>query len=453
METFGRERRHRYYTAAAFRALVAREGLDDSAATYANIDHSTIGGFASTSSSVFYEDEKTLISYADSFKDKLNAGNRRHKLKNPIMPDGSVKIGRPRKTPASGVKEGTGKHTAAVAAKANCKRKREEGDQEDADNQEVNGETPVKRKRGRPPKKPRLDADAGVEGIDQIVTQGVGEQGKAELVSPKKRARLTKQKPSDTTQEAGGPLADQPANSEEVVTSQKKRGRPFKQKPEIIDTRADGTQQTNGEDGGASEDAPPKKRGRPAKQRQTSPPHIVDSNQPSTQTSNNDAKSIIPPTVLGASPELGNASVGNNIAGSSHIQPEEARRSPRNRSAIFHENNSFSKQQTLPKIPVVPKATKMASDAINEPVSVGNRGGSMLLVEVSQDRDVNLTVGQVPQSSQSHSAAPSSSFTMASVPSMEAEVHRDVPELNVGVNSTATYRVNPLIDRRILRHS
>jgi hypothetical protein len=54
METFGRERRHRYYTVAAFRALVAREGLDDSATRYANIDYSAIGGFASISPGALY---------------------------------------------------------------------------------------------------------------------------------------------------------------------------------------------------------------------------------------------------------------------------------------------------------------------------------------------------------------------------------------------------------------
>jgi hypothetical protein len=269
----------------------------------------------------------------------------------------------------------------------------------------------------------------------------VGEQGKAELVSPKKRGRPPKHKLSDTTQEAGDLRVDQPANSEEVVTVPQKRGRPPKQKPEIIDTRADGTQQTNSEDGGAastSENAPPEKRGRPAKQHRMSPPRIVDSGEPPSQTFNNDAESIIPPTVLGAPPELGNASVGNDITGPSQIQPEEARRSSRKRKAVFHENNSFSKKQIPRKTRVVPKATKMASDVIDEPASVGNRGGSML-IEVSQDRNVSLTAGQVPQSSQSHSAVPSSSFTVASVSSMEAEDRRDVPEPNVGVNTIVTY--------------
>jgi len=366
METFGRERRHRYYTVAAFRALVAREGLDDSAATYADIDHAAIGGFASSSPSIFYDDEKALASYADSFKGRLNAGNRKHKLKNPIMPDGSVKIGRPRKRPANGPKERMGKPT--TAAKADRKRKRENDDQEDADNQD--GKAPVKRKRGRPPKKPRLDVDTGVEGIDQICTQGVEEQGKAELISPRKRGRPT--------------WIDQPANSDEV---------------------------------------PPKKRSRSAKQRQTSPPRIVDSDQPPTQTSNNDAETIIPPNVPGVPPELGNASVANNIASSSQILPEEVRRSPTKRKAVFPENNSFPRKQTPPKTSVVP----------------GIRGGSMLLVGIPQDRNVSLTTDQIPQSSVLHSAVPLSSFTVASVASMEAEGHRDVPEQNVDVNTTVTY--------------
>src|ERR1700692_1342801 len=79
METFGRERRHRYYTVAAFRTLVAREALDDSATGYTDIDYSAIGGFSSMHPDAFFQDERILMIYSDSFKDKLNAGSRKYK--------------------------------------------------------------------------------------------------------------------------------------------------------------------------------------------------------------------------------------------------------------------------------------------------------------------------------------------------------------------------------------
>jgi len=421
METFGRERRHRYYTVAAFRALIAREGLDDSAASYADIDYSAIGGFASISPNAFYEDEKTLMTYADSFKDKLNAGNRKYKLKNPIMPDGSVKIGRPRKKPANGSQKGRGK-----AAAAGRKRKREVGDQEDVDNREANGDASVKPKRGRPPKKSRLDTNLEAEDSNQISTQGVGGQGRTEVVSAKKLGRPPKKKPSGTTQEADGPGVDQPASSEEGATAPKKRGRPPKQKPNVFDHTADGTQQTTGEDGEAmstSEGAPPKKRSRTTKQCQTPPPRTWESDKPAQDSVNETITSRID---LGAPPEHGNVSVGNVIAGSSDMQLEETRRSLRKRKPVFREDNFLSTKQTPRKNPVLPG------------------GISMLSIKTPQDRNVNLTVGESPLlSSESQSAVPSGNLTAPSVSvgpvrMVEGHGHDHVPEVNVGLNTTVT---------------
>ena len=166
METHGRERRHRYYTVAAFRALAAREGLDDSAISYANVDFSAVGGFTSFPPNYFYDDKEMLTIYVDTFKDKLNAGKDwKSKGKKSLMPDGTTKIGRPKKTQPSNSKKGK----AADAGGRAHKRKREDGDQENGGNNSMQADPPTKRKRGRPPKKPRLDID------DENAAEDVGQ--------------------------------------------------------------------------------------------------------------------------------------------------------------------------------------------------------------------------------------------------------------------------------------
>ena len=100
METSGRERRHRYYTVASYRKLVTKENLDNSTAGYADVDFTIVGGFLEFNPNLFYSDQNTLHKYQDDFKDKTRAKiakPRKHPLKNPILPDGTVKQGRPRK--------------------------------------------------------------------------------------------------------------------------------------------------------------------------------------------------------------------------------------------------------------------------------------------------------------------------------------------------------------------
>lgn len=102
METSGRERRHRYFTIASYRKLVAKENLDNSTAVHTEVDLSNVGGFASVDPTLFYDDQTTLFEYQDVFKDKERAKTgrgRKRPPKNPILPDGSIKQGRPRKYP------------------------------------------------------------------------------------------------------------------------------------------------------------------------------------------------------------------------------------------------------------------------------------------------------------------------------------------------------------------
>lgn len=98
METSGRERRHRYYTIAAYQALVAKENLDETASSYATVNFASVGGFLSVDPNMFYQDEASLFRYQDEFKE-ADKGGSKNPPKNPILSDGSIKQGRPRKYP------------------------------------------------------------------------------------------------------------------------------------------------------------------------------------------------------------------------------------------------------------------------------------------------------------------------------------------------------------------
>lgn len=126
MESSGRERRHRYYTISSYRSLVAKEKLDDKTASYlTNLVESepdSVGGFASFNSSEFYQSPEQLIEYQNKGKPVVTKGFKRRKkaLKNPIMPDGTVKLGRPRKYPIGEAPAVKRKRAREEAAASGC---------------------------------------------------------------------------------------------------------------------------------------------------------------------------------------------------------------------------------------------------------------------------------------------------------------------------------------------
>lgn len=112
METSGRERRHRYYTVAAYQKLVAAEQLDKTSAGYGEIDISETGGFASCPEALFFDSTVDLHKYEDTFHREgriPTKGKAKKGYKNPILPDGSVKKGRPRKHPPKDGASSSGK--------------------------------------------------------------------------------------------------------------------------------------------------------------------------------------------------------------------------------------------------------------------------------------------------------------------------------------------------------
>ncbi|KAF8912964.1 hypothetical protein CPB84DRAFT_1670756 [Gymnopilus junonius] len=100
METSGRERRHRYFTVANYLKLVLKEELDKSSAGYADVDLNEVGNFQPVKNEYFYEAESELAQYCDTFKDtgkNRTTKTRKVTQKNPVLPNGKVKRGRPRK--------------------------------------------------------------------------------------------------------------------------------------------------------------------------------------------------------------------------------------------------------------------------------------------------------------------------------------------------------------------
>ncbi|KAI8995421.1 hypothetical protein BD414DRAFT_410090 [Trametes punicea] len=150
-ETHGRERRYKYYTVANYLALADREGFEDR--RYRDVDMSHVGGFFPIEADAFYEEEEEAVKHVAALtlskREGPSTAKGKKKRVNPILPDGTVKKGRPRKHP---LPDGT-----PASTQKGKKRKREddavaeEGLQEDQG--ERTGEPPPKKKRGRPPKK------------------------------------------------------------------------------------------------------------------------------------------------------------------------------------------------------------------------------------------------------------------------------------------------------------
>lgn len=122
METYGRERRHRYFTIATYKTVMATENLQDAYAH--NIDPLRIGEFADVDHGLFYASDEQLSAFLDS-SDK-------------------------------GAKVPKGKQRATVSIALGVKRKRPSGDTS-ADEGEEDLEARSTPKRGRPRKAPVAD--------------------------------------------------------------------------------------------------------------------------------------------------------------------------------------------------------------------------------------------------------------------------------------------------------
>lgn len=126
METSGRERRHRYFTAANFCRLVDQEELDKDSSGYSDLDLKNVGGFLPVMPQLFYSAEEELINYSDTFKDadrRPKKPKKKKVLKNPILPNGKVKRGRPKKVVNDGVEP-----SVSTKPRKNKRKREDEGE-------------------------------------------------------------------------------------------------------------------------------------------------------------------------------------------------------------------------------------------------------------------------------------------------------------------------------------
>lgn len=177
-ETYGRERRHRWFTFRGYKALLNQENINE-AEHEPPVDLAHTGGFTDMSPELFYDTQERLNQHQDTNSREEMTKKKRKPPKNPILPDGTVKRGRPRKDQPS-----------------TSKRKREDLAEDDG----VDGQ-------GRPSKRAKtveaggnvvLDADQGTPAVEP---------------TPRKRGRPPKRKPE------GEPP---------VTPTPRKRGRPPK---------------------------------------------------------------------------------------------------------------------------------------------------------------------------------------------------------------------------------
>ncbi|KAJ8462329.1 hypothetical protein ONZ51_g10973 [Trametes cubensis] len=214
-ETHGRERRYKYYTVANYLEIADREGFEDK--RYRDVDMSCVGGFLPVEDGAFFEAEEELTKHVNvltlSKREAPSTAKSKKKRVNPILPDGTVKKGRPRKSAAA-----DGTPASTVKGK---KRKREEPAEGEAAAQEGagdgTGEPPPKKRRGRPPKKvePAPTAEAG----------GPGEETASSIVK-RKRGRPPQNVVTPNAQNDAS--ASTTAGSSTQTPAPKRRGRPPK---------------------------------------------------------------------------------------------------------------------------------------------------------------------------------------------------------------------------------
>ena len=178
-ETYGRERRHRWFTFKGYKALLNRERIAE-AEHELPVDLENTGGFTEMSPELFYGSQDQLHQHQDTTAREETTKKKRKPPKNPILPDGTVKRGRPRKD-----QSGTNK------------RKREGGDPVEGDEADSRPQPPKRTKTAAAGENSVADPNQGTPAMDP---------------TPKKRGRPPKRKPE----------------GEPPVAPVRKRGRPPK---------------------------------------------------------------------------------------------------------------------------------------------------------------------------------------------------------------------------------
>ena len=219
METFKRERRHKYFTLAAYREIAGGEDMRAQDTRYQAIDTSSAGGFLSDtlSKDLFYEDEEELFIHQRRFLKGTHTHFSRNrgliyyqgmKIENDeIIMTEPKKRGRPRKHPP--------RDPNAPIRKRGRPRKHprpEDGDVPADGGEEV--EKPPPKKRGRPRKHPVENENTGEQGVE---SQGNLEQGEEPAVQdPPKRKRGRPRKYPRPDEDPNQAAASVPEHSETI---------------------------------------------------------------------------------------------------------------------------------------------------------------------------------------------------------------------------------------------
>ncbi|KAK0198496.1 hypothetical protein F5146DRAFT_1158718 [Armillaria mellea] len=189
METFGRERRHRYYTVSAYHSLVSQEKLDASSARLAEVDFGDSFGFMSVDPKSFYSDTKALIKHQDTGREELTTNSKAKKKvpKNSVLPDGFVKLGHPKKSQDGD--DGTPVQLEVSRRQTKKRKRNAKEDQADADTASAGPSTKrrktaqidsgaaegsaqaIPKKRGRPPKVRAENKDVQTPQPARVVTR------------------------------------------------------------------------------------------------------------------------------------------------------------------------------------------------------------------------------------------------------------------------------------------
>ncbi|KAJ6574623.1 hypothetical protein B0H19DRAFT_1124959 [Mycena capillaripes] len=253
METSGRERRNRYFTIASYQALVAREKLDKDSAGYADVDLSKVGDFYPFGPESFYTERAALEKHQDRDARITRNPARKKQPKNPVLADGTVKKGRPKKERPEGEESKPRKprkrklaedeesgpsepKKAPPAKKRRLNAKKEPGDDlaitqsnPDLATDATNMAPLPPKKRGRPPKNVPVDGD------DAPKKRGRPKKADSAAQPPKKRGRRTEQNLIDAeVEEDAGELG--PVESQNTPPQPSKRPRLQSPPPPASDT-------------------------------------------------------------------------------------------------------------------------------------------------------------------------------------------------------------------------
>lgn len=164
-ETYGREKRQRLFTHAAYLAMIERDHLEDSSFTFTAEDLARTGGWAIFENEEFVADERAREAWLQDFvKGVFVESGARTKSKskgkkvrkNPLDANGKPILGRPRK-----------EWKAGNSADKGPPKKRGRPPKRKVEDMEGPAEPPVAKKRGRPPKaKPAVVGDVPVDAPD-----------------------------------------------------------------------------------------------------------------------------------------------------------------------------------------------------------------------------------------------------------------------------------------------